>query len=86
MRPFEMAMMGACMVSNPWAGVEQWFEPGKEILVVGSTEEAIDCYRFLLTHDAERKALGQAARRRALADHTYRQRAQQLMQLLQAYR
>lgn len=85
MRPFELGMMGACMVSNPYAGVERWFEPGKEIIVVHSAEEAIDRYRFLLAHDAERRALGQAARTRAIAEHTYRHRAADLLAILGAY-
>jgi hypothetical protein len=78
MRPFELAMMGACMVSNPCRGIEEWFEPGKELIVVASAEEAIDRYRFLLAHEPERRAIGEAARRRALAEHTYRHRARQL--------
>jgi hypothetical protein len=84
MRPFELAMMGACIVCNPYCGVERWFEPGREIIVVESAEEAIDRYRFLISHDAERRALGQAARRRALAEHTFRHRAAQLVTILRA--
>lgn len=85
MRPFELAMMGACMVSNPILGVEEWFDPGREIIVVHSAEEAIDRYRFLLSHDSDRMALGAAARKRALAEHTYRHRATQLVHILQEY-
>ena len=33
-RPFELASAGAAIVSNPHAGIEQWFEPGSEIIVV----------------------------------------------------
>jgi hypothetical protein len=82
MRPFELAMLGACMVSNPCLGMETWFEPGREVIVVGSAEEAIDRYRFLLAHDAERRAIGEAARRRALAQHTYRHRAADLLAIV----
>jgi hypothetical protein len=82
MRPFELAMMGACMVSNPCLGMEAWFEPGREVIVVGSAEEAIDRYRFLLAHDAERRAIGEAARRRALAEHTYCHRAAELLAIV----
>jgi hypothetical protein len=84
LRPFELAMMGACMVCNPWSGIEEWFEPDKEIIVVGSAEEAIDRYRYLLSHDPERTAIGQAARKRALEQHTYKRRAQDLMQTIQS--
>jgi spore maturation protein CgeB len=79
-------MMGACIVSNPCAGLETWFEPGREIVVVASADEAIDRYRWLLAHDSERRALGAAARRRALADHTYTHRASELVAIIDEYR
>ena len=82
MRPFELAMMGACMVSNPCRGVDEWFEPERELVVVASAEEAIDRYRFLLAHEAERRAIGAAARKRALGEHTYRHRAEQLVRIV----
>jgi hypothetical protein len=85
MRPFELAMLGACMVSNPYAGIERWFEPDREVVVVGSREEAVERYRFLLDHESERRRLGEAARRRALSEHTYRHRAVQLTRMLQEY-
>jgi spore maturation protein CgeB len=75
-------MMGACMVSGPYLGIEEWFEPGKELIVVNSAEEAIDRYRFLLANEIERKAIGEAARARALAEHTYRRRAGQLVGII----
>lgn len=85
MRPFELALMGACMVCNPCQGIEEWFEPGKELIVVSSTEEAVDRYRFLLAHESERRAIGEAARARALAKHTYRHRAGQLVEIIREY-
>ena len=77
-RPFELASMGCCIVSNPYDGIEEWFEPDKEVFIVHSGEEAVDRYRFLLTHDRERIAAGTAARERVLKEHTFRHRAQQL--------
>ncbi len=50
-RPFELAAMQACIVANPYMGLEHWFEPDKEIILVQSAEEAIERYRFLLSHD-----------------------------------
>lgn len=84
-RPFELASMGACIVANPYHGIEAWFEPGKEIIVVESAQEALERYRYLLRHDAERRAIGQAARRRILQQHTFRHRAQELLNILQNY-
>ena len=61
-RPFELAALGACMVCNPYEGIETWFEPEKELIVVHSAEEAIERYSWLLSHDDERR---QSVRRRA---------------------
>ena len=33
-RPFELASAGAAIVSNPYNGLERWFEPGSELLIV----------------------------------------------------
>lgn len=86
MRPFELGAMGACMVANPYEGIETWFEPEREIIVVENAEEAIDRYRYLLKHDSERIALGQRARERVLKEHTFRHRARQLMKIIGDYR
>jgi hypothetical protein len=84
-RPFELASMGACIVSNPYLGIETWFEPGKEIVVIHDRDEAVERYRWLLTHDSERRAIGAAARQRILAEHTFRHRAQQLVDIIKGY-
>jgi spore maturation protein CgeB len=78
-RPFELAMAGAAIVSNPYAGVERWFEPGKELLVVDDAAGAADAYRTLLADPAAAEELGRAARERALDEHTYAHRARQLL-------
>ncbi len=84
-RPFELASMGCCIVGNPYEGVETWFEPEKEIIIVHSAEEAVERYRYLLTHDAERARIAQAARARVLKEHTMRHRARQLIEIVQGY-
>jgi hypothetical protein len=84
-RPFELAAMGCCMVANPYLGVEEWFEPGREIFVVDSTEDAVDRYRYLLAHESERRAAGEAARARVLKEHTFRHRARQLVEIVRGY-
>lgn len=84
-RPFELAAMGCCIVANPYDGIELWFEPGKELIVVQSEEEALDRYRYLLAHDAERLALGAAARVRVEKEHTFRHRARQLVAIIKGY-
>ena len=84
-RPFELASLGACMVCNPYEGIETWFEPEKELIVVHSAEEAIERYRWLLSHDEARRKMGQAARERFLKEHTFRHRARQLVKIIEGY-
>jgi hypothetical protein len=84
-RPFELASMGCCIVSNPYSGIETWFEPGKEVFIVESGEEAIERYRFLLANDSARRAAGEAARARLLKEHTFQHRARQLVEIVKGY-
>jgi len=81
-RPFELAALGCAMVSNPYLGIEEWFEPGREIIVVGDAQEAISTYRRLLADPGSRRDLGARARKRVLAEHTYAHRAAQLCSIL----
>jgi glycosyltransferase involved in cell wall biosynthesis len=84
-RPFELASLGACIVCNPYHGIETWFEPGKELIVVNSAEEVLERYGWLLSHESERRALGEAARARLLKEHTMRHRARELTQIVRQY-
>lgn len=81
-RPFELAALGCAMVSNPYLGVETWFEPGREILVVRSASDAAACYSTLLRDPVSRREMGERARARLLAEHTYEHRARQLLNAL----
>jgi hypothetical protein len=84
-RPFELASMGCCIIANPYQGIEEWLEPGKEVFVVSSGEEALDRYQFLLSHERERLTAGRAARERILKQHTFRHRARALVDIVKTY-
>jgi Glycosyl transferases group 1 len=81
-RPFELAMAGAAIVSNPCEGMERWFEPGRELLVVSSAEEATAAYEELLDDKGRAEELGRAARERAFDEHQYLHRARSLLELV----
>ena len=81
-RPFELASAGAAIVSNPYEGIERWFEPGSELLVVSSADEATEAYGALLGDPGQAEELGRRARDRVLDEHTYRHRARQLLELV----
>lgn len=81
-RPFELAAFGSCIVSQPYNGIEEWFEIGKELLVVNGENEAIETYHRLLHDEREREEMGNRARERVLEEHTFRHRAQELVKII----
>ncbi|HEX2643993.1 MAG TPA: glycosyltransferase [Thermoanaerobaculia bacterium] len=80
-RLFEAAACGTAVLSDTWEGLDEFFEPGKEILVASSTEEALDA---LALSPEEIARIGTAARERTLAEHTAERRARQLVDLLES--
>ena len=79
-RVFEAAGAGACLITDAWDGIELFLEPGTEVLVAHGAADVAAHLRALTP--ARARAIGYAARRRVLADHTYAQRALILDQLL----
>jgi spore maturation protein CgeB len=71
-RVFEAAGAGACIITDAWEGISRFFEPGREILVA-SNGPAVAELLVRLTPQRARQ-LGEAARARALAEHTYDRR------------
>ena len=71
-RVFEAAGAGACPITDAWEGIDLFFEPGSEILVAENGPAVAEHLARLSPTEARR--IGDAARRRALAEHTYTQR------------
>ncbi|MFO1024349.1 MAG: glycosyltransferase [Acetobacteraceae bacterium] len=79
-RVFEAAGAGACILTDPWPGIDMFLTPGKEVLVV---RDGLDVAEAVQTLTAMRAAaIGQAALRRVLTEHTYDRRARLLDGLL----
>jgi spore maturation protein CgeB len=79
-RVFEAAGAAACVITDRWSGIEEFFAPGTEILVASSAEHVVRYLRDISAENA--RAIGNAMRRRALRDHTYELRAQQVDRVL----
>ncbi len=75
-RLFEAAACGVPVLSDSWEGLDAFFEPGREILVAGSTAQALAA---LDLSDAELAAIARAARERTLAEHTAARRAREMV-------
>jgi spore maturation protein CgeB len=80
-RLFEAGACGTAIISDTWPGLEEFFVPGKEVLVARSTG---DMLRLLQeTPRALAISIGAAARRKVLARHTAAHRARELEAYLQ---
>jgi len=81
-RVFEAAGAGACVITDYWTGIENFFAPGSEVLVAASASEIVVYLRGI--HDREARSIGSRMRWRALKDHTYARRARQVHEILSA--
>lgn len=78
-RVFEAAGSGACIITDYWQGIEQFFEPGKEILVAKNGNDITKILKDLSTQKAHE--IGQAAYKKVLSAHTYNHRAELLQSI-----
>lgn len=80
-RLFEAAACGVPVLSDWWEGLEHFYEPGSEILIGRSVEDAMDA---LGLSGEELSRLGRNARERTLAEHTAERRAIEMENILQS--
>ena len=85
-RAFELAAAGACQVADFKEDLATLFKPGEEVLVyrdLGELGRLLDHY---LARPEEARAIGDNARRRALAEHTLGHRVAEMLAVLQDQR
>lgn len=80
-RVFEAAGAGACLVIDAWEGLEEFLDPGEEVLVVHDGAGVAQTLAGLTP--ARAGEIGARALRRVLAHHTYAQRAGQVEAVLE---
>ncbi len=73
-RVFEAAGAAACLITDEWEGIDYFFSRGSEILVARNGNEVAETIRQL--DPVRARAIGEAARKRVLADHTYEGRGE----------
>lgn len=71
-RLFEAGACGTAVISDRWEGIDTLFEPGREIVLADRAADVIG------TLDMDGAAIGRRARLRVHAQHSSRQRAQEL--------
>jgi spore maturation protein CgeB len=79
-RLFEGGACGAAIVSDRWPGLDGVFTPGTEILLADTCDDVLRVLDEV--SEEQRVAIGAAARRRVLTEHTADRRVQQLHDLV----
>jgi hypothetical protein len=83
LRLYEATGVGTLLVTDWKGNLHELFEPGKEVVAYRTPEECAEMVQYYLEHETERQAISLAGQRRTLRDHTYRQRMQELVALVE---
>jgi spore maturation protein CgeB len=81
-RLFEAAACGVPIISDRWEGIDQFFLPGREILLADKTDQVVEYLRD--SSESERARIGAGGRARVLASHTAQHRAHELASYLES--
>jgi spore maturation protein CgeB len=85
MRLYEATGVGTLLITDWKENLHEMFEPGKEVVCYKSSEECLELIQYYLEHDKERKTIAHAGQERTLKEHTYYQRMQELVAIVQKY-
>lgn len=80
-RLFEATACGAPLISDSWEGLDQFFQPGSEILIARNTVDVIEALQL---SPGELARIAAAGRERTLAEHTTTARARDLERILES--
>lgn len=80
-RTFKIPLCGGFEVVDNVACIKKYFEPNKEIIIARDGLEWVDLIEYYLNNPEKRLKIIQAGRYRALKDHTYHNRAKQMIDI-----
>jgi spore maturation protein CgeB len=77
-RLFESTGVGTCLLTDWKQNLAELFEPDHEVVTFRSVDEAVEKIRYLLDHEADRRAIAERGHRRTLSQHSYASRLEEL--------
>jgi spore maturation protein CgeB len=83
-RAFELAAAASCQVADFKEDLATLFKPDEEVLVYRDLGELTQLLDHYLARPDEARAVGENARRRALAEHTLRHRVDEMLTVIRA--
>lgn len=81
-RTFELAGLGAFQLTDMRKLLTLHFDPAEEVIALTSWAVMKQAIKYFLRHDEERKTFAEKARARVLKEHTYRRRAEEIIEIL----
>lgn len=82
MRLFESTGMGTCLLTDAKPNLAELFDLECEVLTFQDADECVAKIRRHLADETARRAVADAGQARTLRDHTYRQRMEELLDVL----
>ena len=84
MRMFEATGVGSCLLTDKKADLHKLFDLDYEIVTYSSPQECVEKAAWLLNNPTKARKIALAGQKRTLKDHTYEQRAEQLLEIFQS--
>lgn len=81
-RTFKIPFCGSFEICDDVDCVRDYFVEGKELIIAGSKQDWFDKIDYYFKHEAEAKKIAAAGQAKVKAAHTYKHRAQQMLDLL----
>lgn len=81
-RVFEIAAAGGFQLCDPCAGLDQHFDFDSELPVYHNLQELRERIGYFLDHPEERAEFAKRAQERAVRDHSYERRAEQMLDFI----
>ena len=82
-RLYETTGVGALLLTDHASNLGELFEGGRECAVYRDPDECVRLIEHYLRHDDERRTVAAAGQARTLRQHTFRQRMERLMRLVE---
>jgi len=81
-RHFEIPACGGFLLTGPADDLENFYVPGKEMVLFKDLNDYIEKIKYYLVHDTEREAIAKAGYERTIHEHSYEARFREIFRKL----
>ncbi len=85
LRAFDIMACGGFLISNYQEDYMEYFEENKDFVIYYDYEDLMDKVKYYLTHDDERMKIAKNGQEKVLAEHTYLQRVEQMLAIVDEF-